>query len=87
MKTSMHQTAPDDSLDQDSILDPDEEIEEQLDWEETLEKQYAGLSDDMEEKRTKAMGSGFSKQKQVMEENEFYRGTGKKKNIFLKHNK
>lgn len=81
----MNQTAPDDSLDQDSILDPDEEIEEKLDWEESLEQQYGGLSEDMEEKRTKAMGPGFSKQKQVMEENEFYRGTGKKKKIFLKH--
>lgn len=80
----MNQTAPDDSLDQGNILDPDEEIEQQLDWEESLERQYNGLSDDLEEKRTKAMGPGFSKQKQVMEENEFYRGTGKKKKILLK---
>ena len=65
----------------------DEEIEEQLDWEEDLEKQYGGLSDGLIEKKSKAMGSGFSKQKQVMEENEFYKGTGKKKKIFLKHSK
>ncbi|NCN07520.1 hypothetical protein GW933_02390 [Candidatus Falkowbacteria bacterium] len=83
----MQQTAIDDSLDQDSILDSDEEIEEQLDWEEDLEKQYGGLSDGLIEKKSKAMGSGFSKQKQVMEENEFYKGTGKKKKIFLKHSK
>lgn len=83
----MNQTAPDDSLDQEDILDPDEEIEQQLDWEESLERQYGGLSDDMEEKNSRAMGTGFSKQKQVIEENEFYRGTGKKKKIFLKHSK
>lgn len=83
----MNQTAPDDSLDQDNILDPDEEIEEKLDWEESLERQYGGLSEDMAEKNSKAMGPGFSKQKQVMAENEFYRGTSKKKKIFLKHSK
>ena len=83
----MNQTAHDDSLDQDNILDPDEEIEEQIEWEENLEHQFSGLTEDMEEKRTKAMGPGFSKQKQVMEENEFYKGTGKKKKIFLKHSK
>ncbi|MDO8668809.1 MAG: hypothetical protein Q7K65_00765 [Candidatus Buchananbacteria bacterium] len=83
----MNQTDQDDSLDQSNILDPDEEIEEQLDLEESLERQYGGLSEEMEEKRTKAMGPGFSKQKQVMEENEFYRGTGKKKKIILKKSK
>ena len=83
----MAQTAQNDSLDQGSILDPDEEIEEQLDWEESLEHQFGGLNEDVDEKRPKAMGSGFSKQKQVMEENEFYRGTGKKKKISLNHKK
>lgn len=83
----MNQTAKNDSLDQDNILDPDEEIEEQIEWEENLEHQYSGLTEDMAEKRAKAMGPGFSKQKQVMEENEFYQGTGKKKKIFLKHSK
>ena len=43
----MNQTAPDDSLDQGNILDPDEEIAEKIDWEETLERQYGGLSEDM----------------------------------------
>jgi len=76
-------------LDEDrgDLLDPDEEIEEQIEWEENLEHQFGGLSDDLEARRSKAMGPGFSKQKQVMEENEYYRGDGKKKKIFLKRSK
>jgi len=73
-----------DSLEGGNLLDPDEEIEEKLDWEESLEREYAALSEDKEEKRSKAMGPGFSKQKQVMEENKFYQGTGKKRTIHLK---
>lgn len=80
----MNQATQDDSLKEGNLLEPDEEIEERLDWEESLERQYGGLSEDLEEKKTKAMGPGFSKQKQVMEENKFYSGTGKKKKIILK---
>ena len=80
----MNQATPNDSLEEGNLLDPDEEIEEKLDWEENLEREYGGLSEDKEERRSKAMGPGFSKQKQVMEENKFYQGTGKKRTIHLK---
>lgn len=64
---------------QEDLLQADEEVDEQVEWEEELEKQYGGLDEAMEEKREKAMGPGFSKQKQVMEESGFYRGDVKKK--------
>jgi len=72
----MYQFADEDL--QDDIVE-DDDIDEQLDWEEQLEKEYGGISGEMEEKRTRAMGKGFSKQKQIMEENEFYRGDIKRK--------
>jgi len=80
----MNQATGDDRPEEGNLLDPDEEIEEKLDWEENLEREYGGLSEDKEERRSKVMGPGFSKQKQVMEENKFYQGTGQKRTIHLK---
>jgi hypothetical protein len=80
----MDQTVNDDSLDSEEIIDHDEEIDEEIDYEEQLEKDYGGLDDSMDEKRGKAMGTGFSKQKQVMEENKYYQGSGKKKEVRFK---
>ena len=60
------------------IIEDDEEVNEQVEWEEELESQYGDSDDSMKQKRSKAMGPGFSKQKQVMEENKFYRGDIKK---------
>ena len=80
----MNQATGDDRPEEGNLLDPDEEIEEKLDLEENLEREYGGLSEDKEERRSKVMGPGFSKQKQVMEENKFYQGTGQKRTIHLK---
>ncbi len=79
----MNQADSDDSLDQEDIIEHDEEIDEQVAWEEELEDQYGELDEVMEEKSGKAMGTGFSKQKQVMEENKYYQGSGKKKRSSL----
>ena len=80
----MNRATGDDNLEEGNLLDPDEEIEEKLNWEENLEREYGGLEEAKEEKRSKVMGPGFSKQKQVMEENKFYQGTGQKRTIHLK---
>lgn len=75
----MSQTAQKDSLDKEDIVEHDEDIDEQIEWEEELEKEYGGLDESMDERRSGAMGPGFSKQKQVMEENQYYRGDVKRK--------
>lgn len=74
----MDQAVSKDSLDSEEVAKKDDEIDEQLDWEEELENEYGNLPDAMSARRDKAMGPGFSKQKQVVEENKFYRGSVKK---------
>lgn len=74
----MDQTAKNNGFDSEDLIDHDEDIDEIIDWEEDLEHQF-GISDDIVSPKNKGMGSGFSKQKQVMEENQYYRGDFKKR--------
>ena len=62
----------------------DEEVDQQVAWEEELAQKYGQTEDDDFNGR-KMTGTGFAKQKQVMEENDFYRNSGKKRKVFIKH--
>lgn len=66
-----------DDLSQNDLFEPDEEIEEELEWEEELERQYGG-DEEEEPLKGKIVGSGFSKQKKVMEANRYYQGRKKR---------
>jgi hypothetical protein len=74
----MDQAGKDNSIDSDELIEHDEDIEEMIDWEEELENQFGG-SDAKDGPNPKDMGQGFSKQKQVMEESQFYQGSSRKK--------
>lgn len=79
----MDQTHKDDGFDSESLIEHDEDIDEMIDWEEDLENQFNGGSHPRGGSK-KDMGHGFSKQKQIMEENDYYQNSGNKKNIHIK---
>ncbi len=83
----MDQTARDDSLDSEEILDRDEEIDEEIDYEEQREREYGGLDNAIRERRGGVMGTGFSKQKQIVEESSYYQGSSKKREVRFKKGK
>lgn len=69
-----------DDLGLDQIEEADQDMGSQLDWEEELEEKYGGLEEDDDlPRKSRDLGSGFSKQKQVIEESGYYQKKKKKK--------
>lgn len=64
--------------DADDLLGKDEEVEKQIEWEEELEEKYGQVDDSEVKPKGRMAGTGFAKQKKVMEENNFYAASRKK---------
>ncbi|MFA5029276.1 MAG: hypothetical protein WC518_00815 [Patescibacteria group bacterium] len=54
------------------LIGRDQEVEQKIEWEEELERTYGQTNRRENQKGNKLTGTGFAKQKQVMEANNFY---------------
>ena len=55
----------------------DEDLKDQLDWEEELEAKYGDDEEELiRQRRPKVSGTGFSHQKKMIEQKDYYQGGG-----------
>jgi len=69
----------------DDILPPDPDVDEQVLAEEELESAYDDRVD--HNRRPKVSGPGFSKQKKLMEDQQYYQGSHKSKAVVIRNGK
>lgn len=69
----------------DDILPPDPDVDEQVLAEEELAEAYDDRDD--HDRHHKVSGPGFSKQKKLMEDQQYYQGSNKPKAVIVKGSK
>lgn len=77
----MTQFADDGTLD--SANELDRELDKQLEWEEELEEKYGAASRRDQHRENKIIGTGFAKQKELVDKNKGYGGSRKPKVNFM----